>query len=397
VSEPTAQETLSLDTPLAAAERAEGAEFAEYFGVRLPAQFRDPRAEYRAAREYAALMDTTFRAVFALSGPDRVRYLNAVTSGNIRDLAPGQSALGLLLNAQGHMLAELLTLALEDRLLVLGHDFVRQRTFETLDKFIIMDDATLTDESSQTGTLAIEGPKAPEILREVTGIDLRQLPAGAHAVAQLRFAGGAIPCRILRRSQFGLSGAELLLPREALAAAWPALGAAVRARGGSPIGYRAIDILRLEAGIPWFGADFDEHRIPQEAGIESTHVSFTKGCYTGQEIVERVRSRGHVNRRLAGLAFSSAEAPKPGTAIFGVAGSSDGSAPLMEPPEAGHVTSAAFSPLMGKAIGMAYLRREYLAPGTKLLCGSERGNAAAEVIELPLDAAFAPERPEADL
>jgi folate-binding protein YgfZ len=389
VSEPKTQEALSLETPLAAAERAEGAEFAEYFRTSLPAQFRDPLAEYRAARESAGLMDTNFRSVFALSGPDRARYLNAVTSGNLRDLAPGQSAMGLLLNAQGHMLAELLTLVLEDRLLVLSHAFLRQRTFETLDKFIIMDDATLTDETSQTGTLAVEGPKAAEILREVTEVDLGQLSAGAHVAAQMQVAGGAIPCRILRSSEFGLPGAELLLPREALEAAWQALGAAVRARGGLPIGYRALDMLRLEAGIPWYGTDFDEHQIPQEAGIESTHVSFTKGCYTGQEIVERVRSRGHVNRRLGGVAFSSAEAPKPGTAIFAPAEGADGAAPVKEPIEAGHVTSAAFSPLLGKAIGMAYLRREYLAPGTKLVYGSDGGEASAEVIELPLQAAVA--------
>ena len=397
MSEPNAQETLDLETPLAAAERAQGAEFGEYFGMRLPGRFRDPLAEYRAARECAALMDTNFRSVFALSGPDRVRYLHAVTSGNIRDLPPGQSALGLLLNAQGHMLAELLTLVLEDRLLVLGHAFVRKRTFETLDKFIIMDDATIADETPQTGTLAIEGPKAPEILREITGIDLGQFAAGAHTAAQMRFAGGAIPCRILRRSQYGMAGAELLLPREALEAAWAALGGAARARGGAPIGYRAIEMLRLEAGIPWFGADFGEHHIPQEAGIESTHISFTKGCYTGQEIVERVRSRGHVNRRLAGLVFSSAEAPKSGTALFAVAGSADGTAPVKEQLEAGQITSAAFSPLLGKAIGMAYLRREYHAPGTKLQYQSERGSALAKVIELPLDAAVASEHPKANL
>ena len=387
VNDPNTQESPGLETPLAAAERAEGGEFAEYFGMRLPAQFRDPLAEYRAARECAGLMDTNFRSAFALSGPDRVRYLNAVTSGNIRDLAPGQSAQGLLLNAQGHMLAELLTLVLEDRLLVLSHAFMRQRSFETLDKFIIMDDATLTDESSQTGTLAVEGPKAAEILRDLTAVDLGQLPAGAHVAAQMRVAGGAIPCRILRRSEFGLPGAEILLPRESLEAAWRALAAAVRARSGLPIGYRALDMLRLEAGIPWYGSDFDEHQIPQEAGIESTHISFTKGCYTGQEIVERVRSRGHVNRRLAGIVFSSAEAPKPGTAIFAVTGSAEGTPAEKEPLEAGRVTSAAFSPLLGKAIGMAYLRREYLAPGTKLLYGSERGEASAEVIELPLRAA----------
>jgi folate-binding protein YgfZ len=374
VTEQDTEKAANLETPLAEMHRASGAEFAEYFGVRLPAQFRDPLAEYDAARKGVALVDTNFRAVFALSGPDRVRYLNAVTSGNIRDLAPGQSALGLLLNAQGHMLAELLTLSLDDRLLVLSHAFLRQRTFEILEKFIIMDDATLTDETTQTGTLAIEGPRAPELLRELMRIEYAQLPSAAHVAASLDVSGTAIPCRVLRHSLFGFRGAELLLPREALPAAWTALSTAASALGGSPIGYRALGMLRLEAGIPWFGTDFDEHHIPQEAGVESTHLSFTKGCYTGQEIVERVRSRGHVNRRLAGLLFNSADAPGPGASLFATDGT-----------EAGHVTSAAFSPLAGKAIGMAYLRREYLQPGTTLQCG----DSAAEVIEMPLRAAMA--------
>jgi folate-binding protein YgfZ len=376
VKEQNAEKAAHLETPLLEAHREAGAEFAEYFGVRLPAQFRDPLAEYAAARNGVALIDTNFRAVFALSGPDRVRYLNAVTSGNIRDLAPGQSVLGLLLNAQGHMLAELITLALEDRLLVLGQAFLRQRTFEILEKFIIMDDATLTDETAQTGTLAIEGPKAPELVRELLRIEYAQLPSAGHAATTVEISGAAIPCRILRHSLFGFPGAELLMARAALPAAWEALSDAVSARGGSPIGYRALDMLRLEAGIPWFGTDFDEHHIPQEAGIESTHLSFTKGCYTGQEIVERVRSRGHVNRRLAGLLFGSADAPKPGTAILAADGT-----------EAGQVTSAAFSPVAGKAIGMAYLRREYLQSSTQLHCG----NTSAGVIELPLRAAVASE------
>ena len=376
MSEADPEKPASLETPLLEAQRAMGAEFSQYFGVRLPAQFRDPLTEYATARDSVTLIDTNFRSVFALTGPDRVRYLNAVTSGNIRDLTPGQSALGLLLNAQGHMLAELITLALDDRLLVLSHAFLRQRTFEILDKFIIMDDATLADQTEETGTLAIEGPKAPEILRDLARVEYAQLPAGAHVATALEFSEVAIPCRVLRHSLFGFPGVELLLPRKSLRAAWKALGEAVRARGGSPIGYRALDMLRLEAGIPWFGTDFDEHRIPQEAAVESSHVSFIKGCYTGQEIVERVRSRGHVNWRLTGMLFDSAEPPKSGAAVLATDGTG-----------AGHVTSAAFSPMAGKAIGMAYLRREYQQPGTKLRCGT----AGAEVVELPLRAAIASE------
>ncbi len=378
MAEQDIEKAANPESPLFQEERAAGAEFAEYFGVRLPAQFRDPLTEYAAASNGIVLIDTNFRAAFALSGPDRVRYLNAVTSGNIRDLAAGQSALGLLLNAQGHMLAELITLALEDRLLILSHAFVRQRTFGILEKFIIMDDATLTDETGQTGTLAIEGPKAPDVLRELMRIEYAQLPAATHVGATMEFAGATIPCRVLRQSLFDFPGVELILPSESLPAAWQALSEAVRARSGSPIGYRALDMLRLEAGIRWFGTDFDEHHIPQEAGVENTHLSFTKGCYTGQEIVERVRSRGHVNRRLTGLLFDSAEAPRAGTVVFATAAGN-------EDVEAGHVTSAAFSPLAGKAIGMAYLRREYQQPGTKLRCGT----TCAEVIEMPLRAAMA--------
>jgi folate-binding protein YgfZ len=374
VSEPNTEKTANLETPLAGFERAEGAEFAEYFGIRLPAQFGDPLAEYAVARDSVALIDTNFRAIFSLTGPDRVRYLNAVTSRNIRDLAPGQSALGLLLNAQGHMLAELLTLALEDRLLVLGHAFVRRKTYETLDKFIIMDDATLADETERTGTLAIEGAKTPEVLQELARVDYQQLVSRGHVAAVLKLPSAAIPCRILCHSLFGLPGVELLLPRESLYSAWQGLAEALRTRGGAPIGYRAIDMLRLEAGIPWFGTDFDEHRIPQEARIGASHISFNKGCYTGQEIVERVRSRGHVNWQLTGLLFDSAEAPVAGTAVL-----------AEDATEAGHITSAAFSPLAGKGIGMAYLRLKYQQPGTKLRCGT----SGAEVIEIPLRAAMA--------
>ncbi len=196
---------------------------------------------------------------------------------------------------------------------------VREQTAATLDKFIIMDDATLTDETAETGTLAIEGPETPAIVRELTGVDLLALPMRGHVAATVKVAGVAIPCRVIHRSLFGFPGAEFLVGRDALIALWPALAAAVRAHGGAPIGYRALNALRLEAGIAWFGTDFDQRQIPHEAALEATHISFTKGCYTGQEIVERVRSRGHVNRRLAGMQFGGAEPPEADTKLLPVA------------------------------------------------------------------------------
>ena len=363
-----------LESPLLEFHRAASCELAPYFGVTLPAQFSDPLSEHRTARQAVALIDTNFRSVFSLAGPDRVRYLNAVLTSNVRDLIPGQGTVGLLLNAQGHILAELETLACEDRILALGHMQVREKTSQILEKFIIMDDVTLTDETAEYGTIAIEGPLAPAIVRELANIDFDALPALGHARASVTSAVDEISCRVIRSSLFGFPGVEFLVAREMLGSLWGALAAGVRKHGGAPIGYRALNALRLEAGVPWFGVDFDERQIPHEAALENTHISYVKGCYTGQEIVERVRSRGHVNRRRTGLQFSAAEPPAAGAAL-----TASGA-------EAGQVTSAAFSPLLGKAIGMGYVRREHNKVGAALQCGE----IAAEVIELPLASAAPP-------
>jgi folate-binding protein YgfZ len=146
------------------------------------------------------------------------------------------------------------------------------------------------------------------------------------------------------------------------------LAAAVHKFGGGPVGYEALNSLRLEAGISWFGYDFDDKAIPHEAGLELSHINYNKGCYTGQEIVERVRARGHVNRRRTALRFTSADSPASGTSLS------------VEGKEVGVVSSAGLSPLLGCPIGFAYVRREHQAPGTTL----QFEGGTAEVIELPL-------------
>jgi folate-binding protein YgfZ len=204
-------------------------------------------------------------------------------------------------------------------------------------------------------------------------------------------AAAPVAGRVVRRSLYGFPGVEFLVPRADLPRVWRALAAAVARHGGTPIGYATLNALRLEAGVKWIGTDFDDHQIPHEAGLEGTHISFTKGCYTGQEIVERVRSRGHVNRRLTGLAFGGSEPPQHGAALT-VAPTASTAAPAASSTaatnapttgaDAGLVTSAAFSPLLGRTIGMGYVRREYVAQ--QLQCGS----IAGEVLEFPLPGAL---------
>src|SRR5579864_2653009 len=307
---------MPIDTPLKSEHEKLGAKFGEYFGCALPRDYGDVAREYKFARESVGLLDKNYRAVISFTGKDRARYLNAMLTNNIRDLAPGHGNISLLLSPQGRIMAEVETLALEDRLLVVSYAMIRQRLIETFDKFIIMDDVTLEDLTDRTGTLALEGPKTPAIVREVCGLDPNSLGELDHTEAIAKKYDVAIPCRVVNYSRGEIPGADFVSDREHLHALWNLLLEASQRHGGGPVGYEALNVLRLEAGMPWYGVDFDENQIPHQAALEKTHINFSKGCYTGQEIVERVRSRGHIQRQRVMLRFASNAIPNPGEPLF---------------------------------------------------------------------------------
>ena len=355
-----------IETPLAALHRAAGARMGEWFGCALPDDFGDVAAEERLAMESVALLDKNYRAYLAFTGPDRVRYLNAILTNNVKDLEAGAGSVSLLLNPQGRILAEIETYAFEDQLFCVSYAMIRQRLIEWLDKYIIMDDVTLMDETERFGTLALEGPKAAEVVKKLTGLELAAL--GELSLTETKVDG--IRCKLGKRSPGGVSGAEFLAERGDLERLWGALEAAVRPVGGGPMGYQALSARRLAQGIPWFGYDFGEQQIPHEAGLEQSHISYTKGCYTGQEIVERVRSRGQVNRvrvllKLAGRELAAAGEPL-----------------LADGKEIGRATRSAFSPALGAVIGMGYVRRESSAADSIL----QWSGGAATVVRPPISA-----------
>lgn len=356
---------MDCTSPLAERYRRDGVALGEWFGCALPESFAGPAAEYAALRESAAVVDANYLRVAELTGPDRVRYLNAVVSNDINGLADGQGAVALLLNPQGRILAELECYALPDRLLLLFHAVTGERTLQTLDKFIIMDDATLADISAPRCTFALEGPRALDALRGVSGADLASFAAYQHTEADI--AGHT--CRVIRRSVCGGNGVTVLGPRAQAESLWDVLAEATRQAGGGPAGYATLNAVRLEAGVPWFSHDFDDKVIPHEAALETSHISFTKGCYTGQEIVERVRSRGQVNRRRVSLVFDGAAPPAPGDKL------------LAGEKEVGIVTSAAISPGRNTSVGMGYLRKEHQPAGSVV----QWSGRTARVAEPPLN------------
>jgi folate-binding protein YgfZ len=353
-------QTAIFETPLLAAQRAAGARVGEFSGCLLPEGFSDFDAEYRACRDTVALFDTNWRLTAYFTGRDRVKYLHAITSANVKDLADDHGMLALLLNPQGRILAELELYALAESILLRSHVSLREQTLGTLKKYILGSQVKLEDATDKVGSFALEGPQATAALREFCGLPLDDLPQ----LGTREITINGIPCWMIRRSHFGGPGAEFLAARESLEALWQKALAAVQSQGGAPIGMLALDSIRLEAGVPWFPVDFNDTVIPHEAGVETTHIGANKGCYTGQEIVERVRSQGRVNRKRLRLKFSSAEPPLPGTKLR-VRGN-----------DVGTVTSAAYSPASGSALGMGYARREQHAPGSTM----EYDGGTAEVI-----------------
>ncbi len=348
-----------LDTPLAAGHVAAGAKMGVWLGCALPDDFGDAAAEYRYARETVALIDKNYRAYLSFTGPDRVRYLNAILTNNVKDLPAGHGVVSLLLNPQGHILAEIETYAFAERLLCVSYAMIRERLIEWLDKYIIMDDVTLTDESGRYGTLALEGPKTAAIVKDLAGINLEplsELTSVDSEIAGKSVSKDVIPCRIVKRSPGGVPGAEFVVESGELAGLWQILSEAARKDGGGPMGYTALSGLRLAQGVPWFGYDFGEKQIPHEAGLQDSHISYTKGCYTGQEIVERVRSRGQVNRQRVQLAFSGNAVPEPEASL------------TLDGKEVGHVTRAArtWDSDPPRILGMGYVRKEANPPGTVL-------------------------------
>ena len=362
-----------IETPLLGVHKSAGATIGTWFGCALPGSFTSPAnhgdvedwlPEYRSARETVALIDKNYRAYLRFTGPDRVRYLNAILTNNIKDLAPGQGIVSLFLNPQGRIQAEIETYATTESLFCVSYSMIRESLVPALDKFIIMDDVTLADETDLFGTVALEGPNAADLVRKLTSVDVASLSDLSFQETSL----AGISCGLTKRSPGGIAGAEFLATREDLPRLWDTLRAEVEIIGGRAMGYQALSALRLEQGIPWFSYDFGDKQIPHEAGLEHSHISYTKGCYTGQEIVERVRSRGQVNRVRVLVKFEAREPPAAGATLI-----ADGK-------EAGYVTRAAFSPALQTAIGMAYVRREKSEVGNQLSCES----STVTVITSPL-------------
>lgn len=350
-----------IKSPLAEYHLSQGAALGEYHGALVPARFSDPVAEHQAVREAAGLFDFSFRAKFVLKGRDHARFLQRLVSNDVKKLEPGQGTYATFLNAQGHILVDMRIYRLEDRIIVDTDADLRDKGAQGLSRYIVGDKVEI--ETLDLFALAFQGPRSRGLLEKTLHVDLPPMQEFDHCASN--YAGFSI--HVVRASATGEEGYEVWVNASGLLAVWGAACGQAPTYNLLPCGSEALESLRIEAGIPRYGPELDEDTIPLEAGLLNA-LSFTKGCYIGQEIVERARSRGHVNWLLAGLVV---EAPAPPAA---------GETLLSAGKEVGQVTSACISPTLGKTIALAYLRREVSAPGTKLVFAT---GAPAEVTPLP--------------
>jgi len=322
-----------------------------FHGLDLPARFGEPARELETLRAGAALFDASLRAWVRMRGEDRVDFLQGMVSNDVRALGPGAQVYAALLTQQGRVVSDLRIHAAADHFLLDLPAHVAGAAIAALEKYIVADDVEL--EPVEAVLVGLEGPRAAAVLAAAAGT------AAPTGLAAIEIAGQAVTC-----APGGVAGGPGLVLGVAAAGA-TAVWQALRAAGAEPVGFEAIEVARVEAGIPWVGVDMDEEILVMEADLDSA-ISFKKGCYLGQEVVERVAARGHINRKRVGLLLG-ADPVAPGTKVQ--AGEQ----------EVGWVTSSVRSPRLGRAIAMGYVRREHFAPGTALRAGA----AEAVVAELP--------------
>jgi folate-binding protein YgfZ len=342
------------------------ARLAEYRGATTAACFADPQSEFSALRERCGVYDLGFRAKISLTGGDRVRWLNGMVTNNIRDLTVGLGVYAFLLNPQGHILGDLYAYNRGDSITVDTDSVQLEKIQATFDHYIIMDDVEVVNLSEQLTALGIGGPKARAVLAAV-GFEIAEMRT--LQVDPVKWRG--LDCSLVCGENESQASYEIWVAPGRVRELWDALISA----GAVPVGAEAVELQRIVLGVPRYGVDIRERDLPQETE-QARALNFNKGCYVGQEIVERIRSRGAVHRKFTGFVAEGAVKIAPGTKI--VAGEK----------EAGEITSAASVRVESRqtTVALGYIRREVGVPGREVMIGTSR----ASVVQLPMEDATHP-------
>jgi folate-binding protein YgfZ len=349
-------------------------------------------AEYHALRESAGILDFSFRSRICLVGNDRVRFLHGQVTNDIKKLRVGEGCYAAITTAKGKMESDLNIFNLPDELLLDFEPGLTEKISARLEKFIVADDVQIVDVAPHYGLLSVQGPKAEQIIRalnlflEIPAKPFDSLKISEPALGEIYLANhpqltnwwGERPREPLAPTTDGSSAAsphqngfDLFVPNHSLGALVDKLIAAAKNVGGKKCGWTAFETVRIENGIPRFGADMDETNLPLEGGVENRALNYRKGCYIGQEVLNRIHSFGHVTKELRGLRLADdlKTLPQKNAKLF------------FNGKEVGYVTSAVKSPAL-KNLALGYVRREANQIGNELTLQTA-GGSLAKIVELP--------------
>jgi folate-binding protein YgfZ len=315
-------------------------------------------------RSHSVAADLTGRGTLVIAGPDSAELVHGLVTNDVKRLAPGEGAHAALLTPKGKMRAEMAVLrTAEDELVLDCEPSLVGPLAAILAGYVPYSRSNLDDRTASTGVVHVEGPAAAGVL-SAAGLDVPPGTPFAHRPGAA--AGG--PVLVVRVSRAGEEGFDLRTPREAAGKVLELLAA----HGAEPVDAAVLEAGRIEAGIPRWGAELDETVLPNEAWLERTAISYSKGCYLGQETVARLKTYGHVNRHLVALLLPAGCGAAPGDAVR--AGDET----------AGRVTSAVESPRHRRRVALAFVRREHEAPGTTLAVDTPAGPVDGVVAAVPL-------------
>lgn len=354
--------------PLHEVHKSLGANFEDFSGCTVPADYGNKPSEYESVRKNIGIIDLSSRGKVRLSGKHHLKFLQGMLSNDVMKLEEGKGIYATILTVKGRMISDMRVYKDKDSIFLDLEPGLNEKVSELLTKFRLSYKADIEDLTESLGLVSIQGPNSKKLLEKL--LDEEVFEMKEHDFIKKDFKGSELTIMYVNRT--GEEGYDLYIENQELQHLWEELMERGEELNIKPVGYDTLNTLRIEAGIPSYNVDMDENNIPIEAGLWSA-LDFEKGCYVGQEVVARIKWRGHVNWHLVGFKCDGDKVPDLGDEVFN------------GEKKVGRITSSTFSPELNQPVCLGYIRRELKDPGAKVSIKSPQGSEIqAEIAETPL-------------
>ena len=323
--------------------------------------------EHKNVRENVGIIDLSFIGKIKVTGKDNATYLHNRLSNSIETLKTGQGCYATLLDYKGRMISDLWVHRLADLILVTTNAHTCKELYDNFQKFIFSEDVQFEDITDSWGIISVQGPNSKLLINKVFNSQLDEMQI--RDIREMEFQN--INGFITKTEWTGEEGYHLIYPNNILSSLWSELINQGKELNVRPFGLTAFDSLRLEAGIPIFNRDMNNENIPLESGLKERAISYTKGCYPGQEIIARITNLGHPRQMLVGLEIQS-EKPVSAKSTINV-----------DEQEIGKITSCLYSPTFSKVLALGYVQWGKHEPGGKVEIKTGDSKINAQIVSLP--------------